>query len=170
MVGAMKPPLPRSELPTPALVLDRAALERNIARMAAFAAARGLTLRPHAKTHKSSAIGRLQIEAGAVGLCCAKPGEAEALAADGLTNLHLTSPVVAPGAIARLVALNGRCEGLSVVADHPDNVRQLAAASGGRTLAVFVDVDPGNHRTGVASPEAAVTLAAEIEAARTLRL
>ena len=84
------PPFPRADLPTPALVLDRAALERNIARMAAFAAARGLALRPHAKTHRSADIGRLQVAAGAVGLCCAKLGEADALAAEGLANLHLT--------------------------------------------------------------------------------
>ncbi len=146
-------------------------MERNIAKMAAFAAARGLALRPHAKTHKSSEIARRQIAAGAVGLCCAKLGEAEALAADGIANLQLTSPVVAAGAIARLVALNVQSEGLSVVADHPDNVRALDAANdGGRKLAVFVDVDPGNHRTGVPSPEAAVALAAEIGRAGALRL
>ncbi len=164
------PPFPRSELPTPALVLDRAALERNIAKMAAFAAARGIALRPHAKTHKSGEIGRRQLAAGAVGLCCAKLGEAEALAADGIAGLHLTSPVVAAGAIGRLVELNGRSEALSVVADHPDNVRQLDAAKHGRPLAVFVDVDPGVHRTGVASPEAAVELADVIEAAENLTL
>jgi D-serine deaminase-like pyridoxal phosphate-dependent protein len=164
------PPFPRSDLPTPALVLDRAALERNIARMAAFAAQRGLALRPHAKTHKSAAIGRLQIEAGAVGLCCAKLGEAEALAAEGISSLHLTSPVVAAGAIARLVALNERVAALSVVADHPDNVGALDAAMAGKMLAVFIDVDPGIHRTGVASPEAAVALAAAIAASANLRL
>jgi D-serine deaminase-like pyridoxal phosphate-dependent protein len=166
------PPFPRADLPTPAIVLDRAALERNIAKMAGFAAARGVALRPHAKTHKSSAIGRRQIAAGAVGLCCAKLGEAEALAADGLGDLHLTSPVVAPGAIARLIGLHRRIDGLSVVADHPANVRQLDAANagGGKKLALFIDVDPGNHRTGVASPGAAFALAAEIEAAESLTL
>ena len=164
------PPFPRSDLPTPALVLDRAALERNIARMAAFAAQRGLKLRPHAKTHKSAAIGRLQIEAGAVGLCCAKLGEAEAMAADGISDLHLTSPVVSAGAIARLVALNERVAALSVVADHPDNVAALDAAMAGKPLAVLVDVDPGIHRTGVASPEAAVALAAAIAASANLSL
>jgi D-serine deaminase-like pyridoxal phosphate-dependent protein len=168
----MDRPISRSEIPTPALVIDRAALERNIARMADFAAARGVALRPHAKTHKSSAIGRLQMEAGAAGLCCAKLGEAEALAADGLANLHLTSPVVAPRAIARLVALNARSAGLSVVADHPANVRQLESANAGRNrpLGVLIDLDPGNHRTGVASPDAAVALAAEIAGCGTLTL
>lgn len=164
------PPFPRADLATPALVLERAALERNIARMAAFAAARGLKLRPHAKTHKSGEIGRRQIAAGAVGLCCAKLGEAEALAADGVADLHLTSPVVTAGAIKRLVALSGRIA-LSVVVDHPDNVRGLDAANAGaKRLAVFVDVDPGNHRTGVSSAEAAVVLAGKIEAAASLRL
>lgn len=162
----------RSQVPTPALMLDRAALDRNIARMAAFAATRGLQLRPHAKTHKSVDIGRRQIAAGAVGLCCAKLGEAEALADEGLTQLHLTSPVVAPGAIARLTALNGRADGLSVVVDHPANVRQLNEANAGaaRPLTVLIDVDPGNRRTGIVSREAAVALAQEIAACDTLIL
>ncbi|HEV7659984.1 MAG TPA: DSD1 family PLP-dependent enzyme [Allosphingosinicella sp.] len=166
------PPFPRADTPTPALMLDQAALDRNIARMAAFAAGRGIQLRPHAKTHKSSDIGRRQIAAGAVGLCCAKLGEAEAFAGEGLTRLHLTSPVVAPGAIARLAALNGRAEGLSVVADHPENVRRLNAANAGgaRPLTVLIDVDPGNRRTGVASAEAALALAREIAACGNLRL
>jgi D-serine deaminase-like pyridoxal phosphate-dependent protein len=158
------PPFPRADAPTPALMLDRAALDRNIAKMAAFAAGRGVALRPHAKTHKSADIGRRQIAAGAVGLCCAKLGEAEALAAAGLSGLHLTSPVVAAGAISRLTALNGQSEGLSVVVDHPENVRHLNAASAGaaRPLTVLIDVDPGNRRTGVASAGAAVALAEEI--------
>lgn len=165
-------PMSRAELPTPALVLDKAALDRNIARMAAFAGARGIALRPHAKTHKSSDIGKRQVAAGAVGLCCAKLGEAEALAADGLENLHLTSPVVTAGAIARLTALNGRIEALSTVVDHPANVRRLseANASAGKALSIFIDVDPGNHRTGVASAEAALALATEIATSETLRL
>jgi D-serine deaminase-like pyridoxal phosphate-dependent protein len=166
------PPFPRADAPTPALMLDRGALDRNIARMAAFAAERGMKLRPHAKTHKSADIGRRQIAAGAVGLCCAKLGEAEALAAEGLSQLHLTSPVVAAGAIARLTALNGRAGGLSLVVDHPENVRHLDAANGGgaRPLTVLIDVDPGNRRTGVASGEAAVALAREIAACDALRL
>ncbi|WP_216074718.1 alanine racemase, partial [Acinetobacter baumannii] len=80
----------RADLPTPALLLDVAAMDRNIAAMAAFAGARGLALRPHAKTHKSGEIARRQIAAGAAGICCAKLGEAEALAADGVGDIHLT--------------------------------------------------------------------------------
>ncbi|HEX5378142.1 MAG TPA: DSD1 family PLP-dependent enzyme [Phenylobacterium sp.] len=160
----------RRSLNTPVLVLDADALDRNIAAMAALAAAKGVQLRPHSKTHKSVDIARRQVAAGAVGLCCAKLGEAEALAEGGLEGLHITSPVVSPAAIARLVALNDRMERLSVVADHPANVVALATrASAERPLAVIVDIDPGIKRTGVASAEAAVELARAIEAAPTLR-
>lgn len=159
-------PISRHDVPTPALIIDRAALERNIAAMATFAQAQGIALRPHAKTHKSGEIARRQIAAGAVGICCAKLGEAEALAADGVTNIHLTSPVVTPAAIARLAALNRRIA-LSVVVDHPDNARALGALEG---LTVFIDVDPGSHRTGVTSAAAAVALAQVIAATGTLKL
>ncbi len=156
----------RAALNTPVLVLDRDALDRNIATMAALAKARGVTLRPHAKTHKSVVIGRRQIAAGAVGLCCAKLGEAEALAEGGLTGLHITSPVVTPQAITRLIALDASSTELSVAVDDPGNVAALghAAAVAGRVLGVFIDVDPGIHRTGVASPDAAVALAQAITA------
>src|SRR5262249_60691060 len=91
----------RGELNTPALVIDRAALERNIAAMAAFAKANGIALRPHAKTHKSVDIAKLQIAAGAVGVCCAKLGEAEALAEAGVQTILITSPVVAAQTLER---------------------------------------------------------------------
>ena len=160
----------RDRLNTPALILDLAAFERNVARMAAFARAHGVALRPHAKSHKSADIARAQIAAGAVGLCCAKLGEAEALAAEGIEGLHLTSPVVTPPAIERLAALSRQMASLSVVADHPDAVDALAeAAQGGPALTVFVDIDPGIRRTGVASPQHAVELARRIAERPSLR-
>ena len=151
----------RAELNTPVLVVDLDALDRNIARMAAFAAEHGVALRPHAKTHKSVDVGRRQIEAGAIGQCCAKLGEAEALVAGGLDGLHVTSPVVSAPAVARLAALNTRVDHLTVVVDNPQNAQALAAAvePTGRALGVIIDVDPGIRRTGVASAEAAVALA-----------
>jgi D-serine deaminase-like pyridoxal phosphate-dependent protein len=153
-------------------VLDLDALDRNIARMAEFAAAHGVKLRPHAKTHKSVDIGRRQIAAGAVGLCCAKLGEAETLAEGGLDGLHITSPVVSPSAIARLALLNTQLSDLMVVVDHPENARALAAAVAPteRTLNVIIDIDPGIMRTGVASSEKAVELAQVIAALPALRL
>lgn len=149
----------RTRLNTPVLAIDRDALDRNIRRMADFAAAHGLALRPHAKTHKSIAVAKRQLAAGAIGLCCAKIGEAEALGGGGITGLHITSPVVSAAAIDRLVTLNQASDGLMCVVDHPDNVRAIAAAiaaRGGRPLDLIIDVDPGIRRTGVPSPEAAV--------------
>jgi 3-hydroxy-D-aspartate aldolase len=154
----------RAALNTPVLVLDRDALDRNIAAMAALAAAKGVALRPHAKTHKSVDIAKRQVAAGAIGLCCAKIGEAEELAAGGIAGIHITSPVVTVPAIERLVALNDRAERLSVVVDDPRNVADLGAALEEATLDVMIDIDPGIHRTGVASTEAAVALAQAIAA------
>lgn len=162
----------RRDLNTPVLVVDLDALERNVARMAAFAAEHGVALRPHAKTHKSPDVARLQRAAGAVGACCAKLGEAEVLADGGLTGLLITSPVVSEPAIERLARLNTRSDGLICAIDHPDNARAIAAAvakQGSKPLAVVIDVDPGIHRTGVPSPEAAVALFDVIRGSDALR-
>src|SRR5258707_4280514 len=96
----------RRSLNTPALVIDVEMLDRNIAEMAAFARAHGVKLRPHSKTHKSLHVALRQMASGAVGICCAKLGEAEALGSGGVESLLVTSPVVTPPAIARLIALN----------------------------------------------------------------
>ncbi|MEQ1818159.1 MAG: DSD1 family PLP-dependent enzyme [Terricaulis sp.] len=161
----------RLALNTPVLVIDRDTLQRNIEAMAKFAREKGMALRPHAKTHKSADIAKLQLAAGAVGVCCAKLGEAEALAEGGVQNILITSPVVTPQAIARLIALDGKISQLRVVADHPDNVDALAVATraAGKALDVVVDVDPGIRRTGVPSAEAALALTQRIAAAETLR-
>lgn len=163
----------RSALNTPALVLDLPALQRNIARMAALAAQAGMALRPHAKTHKSAEVARLQIAAGAVGVCCAKLGEAEALAAaGGVDSILITSPVVTASALTRLARLHATLPDLALVVDHPDNVMALAACvvDPKRPLPVLIDIDPGIHRTGVTSPEAAVALASAIASHDTLSL
>jgi 3-hydroxy-D-aspartate aldolase len=161
----------RRQLNTPALVIDLEPLERNIARMAEFARSAGIHLRPHTKTHKSVDIAHRQIKAGAIGLCCVKLGEAEVLADASLVGLHITSPVVSPAGVARLIALANRVSGLTVVVDDRGNALQLAdaAASSGTSLDVIIDIDPGSHRTGVASAEAAVALARTIRAAPALR-
>lgn len=151
---------------TPALVVDLDALDRNIAAMATFAAKAGLNLRPHAKTHKSVKIARRQLAAGAVGVCCAKLGEAEALTAGGIDNILITSPVVGAFGVERLAALAARAKGLMAAVDHPDVVDALAAS--GAPLTLVVDIDPGIHRTGVADGEAAVALARRIAAAPNL--
>lgn len=161
----------RSELDTPALLLDLDAVERNIERMVDHVRRHGLSLRPHAKTHKSVEIARRQIAAGAAGICCATLGEAEAMVAGGIPGVLITSPVVRAHKIERLVALNEKADGLMVVADHPDNVDALAgaAASSGRPLTVVVDIDVGSKRTGVPSAQQATALARQIRAASSLR-
>jgi D-serine deaminase-like pyridoxal phosphate-dependent protein len=154
----------RRALATPALVVDIEALDRNIAAMAAFAAASGLKLRPHAKTHKSVDIARRQIAAGAAGVCCAKLGEAEALAEGGIEGILITSPVVGESAVQRLVALARQSPGLMAAADHPHAVSAIGAAAkaAGVTVALVVDLDPGLHRTGAATPDDALALGQRI--------
>ena len=162
----------RTRIETPALVLDIDALESNISAMQAYATANGFAIRPHAKTHKSVEIARRQMKAGAVGICCAKLGEAEALAAGGIRRLLLTSPVVTPGRIGRLLDLADQADEVMVVADDPANVASLEAAAIARgvTLDLLVDVDPGFHRFGTENVEAALLLARQIDASPALRL
>ena len=161
----------RAALNTPVLVLDVDALDRNIAAMAALIAGHGVSLRPHAKTHKSVDIARRQIAAGAVGLCCAKIGEAEVLADGGIEGLLITSPVAAPRAIERLAGLAARAPGLMAVVDHPAVAQAIdrTLADTDAELDVIIDIDPGSHRTGVASAEHAVALARAIHTAPGLR-
>jgi len=154
----------RADLNTPVLVVDEGALDRNIAAMAALAKARGVDLRPHAKTHKSVDIARRQVAAGAIGVCCAKIGEAEVLAEGGIAGILITSPVAAPRAIERLAALAARADGLMAVVDHPAVAARIDAALGQvrARLDVIIDIDPGIARTGVASADKAVALARAI--------
>ena len=161
----------RKSLNTPVLVIDLDALDRNIAKMAAFAKEHGIALRPHAKTHKSTDIARKQIAAGAVGVCCAKLGEAEAMADGGIGAILITSPVVSAPAIERLIKLNARVPDLRVTVDNPANATALnaAATASGKPLQVLIDIDPGIRRTGAPSPEAAANVGRAIEAAPALR-
>src|SRR5256885_16848540 len=95
----------RDDVPTPALLLDLDRFERNLRRMAAHARAAGKHLRPHAKTHRCPEIARQQVTAGALGVACAKLGEAGGMARAGVRGLLITTEVVAPAAIRRLMRL-----------------------------------------------------------------
>ncbi len=156
------------DVDTPALLVDGAALERNIAAMATFAEGWRVGLRPHAKTHKSADIARLQLVRGAVGLCCAKLGEAEALTAAGVGPLLITSPVVGRHKLARLQRLVALAPDLMLVVDQSDAVRTLAEAVPA-PVDVLVDLDPGMQRTGVRSVADAIALAGAVEASGRLR-
>ena len=115
----------RNELPTPALLLDLDRFERNVEKMAAYIKTTGKKLRPHAKTHKCPEIARRQVAAGAVGVCVAKVGEADVMAAAGVRNILITTEVVGPEKIGRLLSVLDRQPETMVVVDHPDNVREL---------------------------------------------
>ena len=95
---------------TPALVIDLDAMERNLARMAAFARTHGMRLRPHAKMHKSAALAALQMQAGAVGVCVQKTSEAEALATAGVTDLYISNEVIDPAKLQRVATLAQRLQ------------------------------------------------------------
>lgn len=143
---------------TPALLVDRDILERNIGRMAASARSRGLSLRPHAKTHKCPEIARLQVAAGATGLTVATVSEAEVFADAGFDDLFIAYPlwVDAPRG-SRLRTLNRRIH-LTVGVDSVVGARNLAEHAG-PGIRVLVEVDSGHHRTGV-TPQRAGEVAA----------
>lgn len=155
---------PVGAIDTPALVVELDALERNVARMAAFASQHGLRLRPHAKTHKCAAIAKLQIDAGAVGVCVQKLAEAEALAAAGIADLYISNQIVDAAKLARLAALAGRVR-LALAVDSALGAERLAQAlhAAGTMVDVFVEVDVGHGRCGVA-PTAAGALAHQVVA------
>ncbi|MBM3451323.1 MAG: hypothetical protein FJX78_10185 [Armatimonadetes bacterium] len=138
-----------TDLSTPQVLVDRARLLANLDRMQALASSHGLKLRPHAKTHKSPAIAAWQIERGAIGICCAKLGEAEVFAAAGVADIRLPYPVN-PFEAPRVLALLDRTR-LSLIVDHADVARGWSAAMrrAGRTLDVLVKVDVGFHRCGI---------------------
>ena len=161
----------RDDIPTPALLLDLDRFEKNLARMAAHVRRAGKHLRPHAKTHRCPEIARRQVAAGALGVACAKLGEAEVMAGAGVRGLLVTTEIVAPGAVRRLVRLVAAAPDTLIVVDHPENVATLGreAAAAGVVVNVLVDVDVGNRRTGIAPGAPALALARAVAAAPALR-
>ncbi len=155
---------------TPALVLDLDAFERNIAAMVQCVRPTGLALRPHAKSHKCPEVARRQIDAGAVGVCCQKVSEAEALVRGGIEDVLITNEIVGGAKIARLVQLTRRAK-IAVLADDAENVAALAAAAAEEhvKLDVLVEIDVGAGRCGVAPGEPALALARCIAASPSLR-
>jgi len=145
-------------LATPAVLIDRARAQRNIARMQAAADARGIRLRPHTKTHKSPIVAGWQIARGAIGICCAKLGEAEVFARNGIADIRLPYPLN-PANADRVIALLDRTR-LSFIVDHPGVAKQWSDAMvrAGRQVDVLVKVDVGFHRCGI-DPNAADAVA-----------
>jgi D-serine deaminase-like pyridoxal phosphate-dependent protein len=146
------------ELATPAVLIDKAKVVRNLDRMQAEANAHGIRLRPHSKTHKSPIIAKWQLDRGAIGICCAKIGEAEVFADAGVRDIRLPYPIN-PSNADRVIALLDRTH-LSFVVDHPVVAWQWSEAMtrAGREVDVLVKVDVGFHRCGI-DPEAREALA-----------
>ena len=175
---------PVQNIDTPALVVDLDAMNRNLGRMAEFAKKHGLRWRPHAKLHKSVQLAKLQIAAGAVGICVQKTAEAEIMVAGGINNIYISNQVIAPGKLARVAALTQAVAPLSgqiaIAVDSIEGVSRLAQAmteartGGARSktatvIDVFVEIDVGQGRCGVAPGEEAVALALEIRKHPALR-
>ncbi|KQP45041.1 DSD1 family PLP-dependent enzyme [Pseudorhodoferax sp. Leaf274] len=164
-----------SAIDTPALVLDLDAMERNIARMAAFARQHGVRWRPHAKMHKCAALAQRLVAAGAVGACVQKTSEAEALAAAGVQDLYISNEVIAPAKLARVArlarSLQQRGGRLAIAADSHEGVDRLAAALAGAqdAIDVFVEIDVGQGRCGLPPGPEAAQLALRIAAVPALR-
>ncbi len=158
---------------TPALVIDLDAMERNLLAMQDFVDAKNIKFRPHAKMHKSAELSNLQMQAGAVGVCVQKVSEAAALAEQGVMDIYISNVVTSLSKcehlaqiIQRQTAQNASSFKLSVAADSLHGIRVLAQAmrshAGTSRLPVFIEIDVGQQRCGVAPGEATVVLAQEI--------
>jgi D-serine deaminase-like pyridoxal phosphate-dependent protein len=166
---------------TPGLVVDLDAMKRNLGRMAEFARKHGVRWRPHAKMHKSVALAKLQMHAGAVGVCVQKTSEAEAMVAGGIYDVYISNEVIAGWKLARVAALAHRvaAEGgrLAIAVDSAEGVGRLATAMNdaraqhgtSAMIDVFVEIDVGQGRCGVPPGRAAVALVHEIRKHPALR-
>ncbi len=149
-----------SELDTPALLIDLDKMEANIQHMADYFASIDTELRPHVKTHKTPIIAHKQIAAGAIGVTCAKLGEAEAVVHAGIRDVLIANQIVGARKIARLINLAKHSE-IMVAVDNPQNIQDIADAASAKdvTIRMLVEVNVGMDRCGVESGEPALKLA-----------
>lgn len=167
---AARPGDPLERIDTPALVLDLAAFERNLATMAAALRGRGMRLRAHAKSHKCPEIALRQIAQGAVGICCQKVSEAAVFVDAGIDDLLVTNQVVGAAKLRHLAGLARRAR-IGVLVDHSAQVHALAEVARAQAVAldVYVEVDVGGRRCGVAPGDAGARLARLIAGSAPLR-
>jgi 3-hydroxy-D-aspartate aldolase len=164
---AIRPPaeigMPLDEVDTPALVVDLDAFERNLRRLPERIAGSGVRMRPHAKTHKCPIIALKQVELGAVGVCCQKVSEAEAMVQGGVRDVLVTNEIVGRQKLQRLMSLAHTAR-IGVCTDDAGQVGALeaAASDAGVTLPVYVEVNMGGNRCGVEPGKPALDLARHI--------
>ena len=155
---------PAEDLDTPVLLVDLDVMERNVAHMArVIIDEAGINWRPHSKGIKSPAIAHLLQDAGAIGVTCAKLGEAEVMVAGGIRSILIANQIVGPQKIARLVNLSKHAEVIPAV-DNEDNVREIAEAAARKGLRqrLVVEINVGIDRAGVLPGEPVVALAKKI--------
>ncbi|BEI35606.1 DSD1 family PLP-dependent enzyme [Polynucleobacter sp. HIN6] len=154
------------QIDTPALVLDLDAFERNMKRLQDAVSSAGVRLRPHAKSHKCPEIALRQIQMGAVGICCQKVSEAAVFVDAGISDILITNQVVGEKKIAHTLDLAARVR-IGVLVDHEDQISAFVRASAERQVLidVYLEIDVGMGRCGVASIERAVAMAQQIDAA-----
>src|SRR5262245_13381015 len=152
-----------SELDTPALLVDLEVMESNLGRMAGFFDGVEPKLRPHFKAHQVLALARTQVQAGAIGITCARISHAEALVEEGIKDVLVANQIAGESLIRRFVHLS-RVAPVIVAMDDARVVSDAARLAGNRThdLNVVADVDLGLHRGGVSSPASALALAEKI--------
>lgn len=157
------PGMPLGDVDTPALLIDLDAFERNLQTMAAAVAKAGVRLRPHAKTHKSPVIGLKQMALGAVGLCCQKVSEAEAMVEGGIPDVYVSNEVVGARKLDRLAAMAHQAR-VMVAVDNEQAIEALgqAARKAGVTIRTLVEIDVGAGRCGVPPGAPAVAMAARV--------
>jgi D-serine deaminase-like pyridoxal phosphate-dependent protein len=169
-VTALETPRAVTALETPVPVIDLDVVERNLARMQAYADRHGLALRPHIKTHKLPRFAQAQVALGAVGITCQKLGEAEVMADAGLDDILISYPLIGADKARRLAALAQRVT-MRAAIDNPLALETVALAGreAGRPIGVLVEFDSGMHRTGVTTVDEALALIAQLRAADGLR-
>jgi 3-hydroxy-D-aspartate aldolase len=167
----VKPGIAKADLDTPALCVDLDAFEQNVATMQAAVKKFGIATRPHAKTHKCAAIAKYQMKTGSIGICCAKLSEAEALAANGLDKILMTTGNLPKAKIRRAMQLRKKHSNFIQAVDYAPNARDLdAAAKEARVVAdVVIDVAVGS-RTGIPAGPGVLELAQLIDTLPNLKL
>ena len=154
------------DIDTPALVLELDAFERNLRTLAETVKGRPVRVRAHAKTHKCPEIAKRQVAHGAVGVCCQKVSEAEALVDGGIGDVLVSNEVVGRTKVARLAALSKRAH-IGVCVDNMQNVEALEAS--GAKLDVYIELEVGMRRCGIAPGAEAVEMARRISRSKNLR-
>lgn len=169
---ALGQPRPLVDVPTPALLVDEALLGENVERMTSFLASKGKQARPHAKTHKCPEISKRQLNAGAVGICCAKASEAFVQAHAGIGDILITSPVTHSDRESVLAQTNSICDDLKLVVDSEVGlaVAESAASKSDSILGIVLDIDVEMGRTGNRSADSLRALADRIERSDVLSL